>query len=98
MTGTTGDTALDLLERDRELGEIAAALEDAQRGAGRLLHVEGAAGIGKTRLLGLARELARERGMTTLTARGTELEREFAFGAVRQLFEPELFTATPAAR
>ena len=49
--------------------------------------IEGPAGIGKTRLLAAARERA-ARGMTVLTARCSELEREFSFGAVRQLFEP----------
>ncbi|XVV00363.1 ATP-binding protein [Actinosynnema sp. CA-248983] len=36
------------LERDRELGRIAAALDSATRGEGRIVVVEGAAGIGKT--------------------------------------------------
>jgi predicted ATPase len=52
--------------------------------------IEGAAGIGKTRLLGEARQRAEAAGMRALAARGSELEREFAFGVVRQLFEPLL--------
>src|SRR5215216_6712725 len=79
---------LGLLERDRELAKIAALTDDARGGAARLVLVEGRAGIGKSRLLAAARERGAAAGMRTLSARGTELERQFAYGAVRQLFEP----------
>jgi AAA ATPase domain len=52
-----------LLEREAELDELQTALEDARRGIGRLVVVEGAAGIGKTRLLESARETAGRTGM-----------------------------------
>ena len=52
--------------------------------------IEGPAGIGKTALLAQARAAAVESGMRVLRARGAELERKFAFGVVRQLFEPTL--------
>ena len=58
--------------------------------------VEGPAGIGKTQLLTEARRRAPEAGLRVLSARGGELEREYAFGVVRQLFEPAL--ASPDAR
>lgn len=58
--------------------------------AGRLIAIEGQAGIGKTRLLSTARDLAAEAGMRVLSARGSTLERSFAYGVVRQLFEPVL--------
>ncbi len=58
--------------------------------------MEGPAGIGKTSLLTAARDLARRAGMRVLTARGTELERDFAFGIVRQLVEPVLYMADDA--
>src|SRR5205085_10954195 len=45
-----------------------------------------------------ARAAAAAAGLTVLTARGGELEHEFAFGVVRQLFEPLLATESPAAR
>ena len=41
---------------------------------------------------------ARDAGMLTLHARGSELERAFPFGVVRQLFEPALFAARRGAR
>ena len=50
--------------------------------------VEGPAGIGKSRLLGEAMRLARAADARVLSARGSQLERSFGFGAVRQLFEP----------
>lgn len=79
-----------LLERESELAEITLALEAASSGQGRLVVIEAAAGLGKTRLLEAALAEARKRGMTALAARGMELEREFAFGVVRQLLEPQL--------
>jgi tetratricopeptide (TPR) repeat protein len=79
-----------LLERDDELVELDRLLADARGARGRVALIEGPAGIGKTRLLQEARERASANGMTVLTARGGELERDFGFGVVRQLFEPEL--------
>jgi DNA-binding CsgD family transcriptional regulator len=60
--------------------------------------VEGPAGIGKSRLLGEARDAARERGLATLTARGGELERDYPYGLVRQLFERALRDTAPDRR
>jgi DNA-binding CsgD family transcriptional regulator len=50
--------------------------------------IEGPAGIGKTAVLAAAQSEARANGFRVLRAGGLELEREFAFGVVRQLFEP----------
>ena len=66
----------------------------ARESRGAVVLIEGPAGIGKSRLLAAARE--RARGMTVLTARCSELEREFSFGAVRQLFEPLARDPAPA--
>jgi DNA-binding CsgD family transcriptional regulator len=87
-----------LLEREAELAELHAALEDARRGEGRLVVVEGPAGIGKTRLLESARETAERTDVRALSARGTELERDFPFALVRQLFEPVVHAASAAER
>ena len=76
-----------LLERGHERGAIAAAIERAAAGAGGAVLVEGVAGIGKTSLLALARELATEAGMTVLEARAAEFEAGYAWGIARQLFE-----------
>lgn len=76
-----------LLEREAELATISASVAEAVGGRGRLLVVEGQAGIGKSRLLEAARLAAAEQGFAVLSARCSELERSVAFGAVRQLFE-----------
>jgi len=69
-------------------------LRDAIAGHGSLLLIEGPAGIGKTRLVLAAGWHGRELGLTTLGARGSELERDFAYGLVRQLFEAPLVAAS----
>nr|WP_275586009.1 BTAD domain-containing putative transcriptional regulator [Geodermatophilus sabuli] len=86
----------DLLDREHELAAVRAALDDLAAGEPRLLLIEGPAGIGKTRLLTEVRRLAAERSVRVLTARGSPLEKTFGFGAVRQLFEPQL--TDPARR
>ena len=78
---------------DPATSAIAAALGAAAAGRGQLMVVEGPAGLGKTWLLKAALEDARARGFKTLTARASELEREFAFGLVRQLLEPAVANA-----
>src|SRR5215471_6494721 len=87
-----------LLERSAELARIEVALADARLGRGRFVVVEGPAGIGKTALLAAARTAASEAEMCILRSRGTELEREFAFGVVRQLLEPPLAEASEPER
>jgi DNA-binding CsgD family transcriptional regulator/tetratricopeptide (TPR) repeat protein len=79
-----------LLERERELAELDAALSQVETGAGSALAIEASAGLGKTRLLEHAREAADRAGMMVLSARATELERDFPFALVRQLFERPL--------
>ena len=79
-----------LLEREDELELVERLLFGATEGRGALVLFEGAAGIGKSRLLGAACEGAEALGLQVLRARGGELERDFSYGVVRQLFEPRL--------
>jgi len=79
-----------LFEREDELGRIDALLALAQAGSGDMLLITGPAGIGKSVLLGVARERARLAGMQVLSGCGRELESGFSFGVARQLFEPLL--------
>jgi DNA-binding CsgD family transcriptional regulator len=79
-----------LVERDPELAAMSGALTDAASGSGRFVVVEGPAGIGKTSLLAQAGRHCGGTGGRVLSARGSELERQFSFGLVRQLFEPAL--------
>jgi DNA-binding CsgD family transcriptional regulator len=87
-----------LLERREELARIGAALAEARAGRGRLLVIEAEPGMGKTALLAAARTQAAAGGLRVLRARGTELEHDFAFGVVRQLFERPLAEATARER
>src|SRR5437764_15225037 len=85
----------ELFERDGDLAELSEALASASAGHGSVVAIEGPAGIGKTRLLRELRARAEETDMAVLAARGGELERDFAFGVVRQLVEPMLRVKRP---
>ena len=87
-----------MLERAAEVAALEATLSAARDGNGRLVVVEGTPGIGKTRLLTEARLLAGAVGFRVLVARGGELEGDFAFGIVRQLFEAPLAGETAELR
>jgi DNA-binding CsgD family transcriptional regulator len=86
------------LEREAQIAALEALADAARSGAGRFAVIEGSAGIGKTRLLGEARAIAGSAGVRALAARGSEFEGEFAYGIVRQLFEPLLASASPDLR
>jgi len=87
-----------LLEREHEVERIRAVLRAAGRRDGGALMIEAAPGMGKSRLLDEARGCAREFGLRLFHARGTELERGFPFGVVRQLFERALLEADGGER
>lgn len=85
-----------LVERDLETSLLERLLDDLTAGTGRLMVLEGPAGIGKTRLLRCASDAARSRGIQVLSARASHLERNFPFGLVLQLFETVV--AKPGSR
>jgi DNA-binding SARP family transcriptional activator len=86
--GASSARSGDLVEREDELQAVADALTRVKSGAGGVVLIEGPAGIGKTALLDELRVHAEARDLLVLVARGGLLEREFAFGVVRQLLEP----------
>jgi DNA-binding CsgD family transcriptional regulator len=88
----------ELLERENERELLRESLEAAGTGSGAVALVEGPPGIGKSGLLREAAGLADEAGFEVLSGRGSEFERDYAFGVVRQLFEPPLRDATPKRR
>jgi DNA-binding CsgD family transcriptional regulator len=94
----SGGSSSALLEREAQVAALQALTEAARGGAGGLAVIEGSAGIGKTRLLAETRALADAAGMRVLAARGGELEGEFAYGILRQLFEPLLASVTEDLR
>jgi DNA-binding NarL/FixJ family response regulator len=77
-----------LLDRDVELAELDRRLAAARAGSGRVIVVEGPAGIGKSSLLTAAGRTAQTDGATALHARCSPLEQDAAWGMARQLFEP----------
>jgi predicted ATPase len=87
-----------LLEREHEVERVLAALRAVGQQAGKALVIEGAAGMGKSRLLEEAGVRAPDLGVCLLNARATELERGFPFGVVRQLFERRLLEADTGER
>jgi DNA-binding CsgD family transcriptional regulator len=93
-----GATKLGLLEREQELAAIEDGLDAAADGRGAVIACAGPAGIGKSRLLAVARERAQTRGVAFMRARASELERDLAFGVVRQLLDPLVERSDPAAR
>jgi DNA-binding CsgD family transcriptional regulator len=88
--GKRHDQGNGLFERETELAALSAALAAARTGAGGLVVLEGPAGIGKSRLLAEARAMADGQGMTVLTARGIDLERDAPFGVAADLFAATL--------
>lgn len=98
MVGGRDGVPAELLEREHERDRLDGAILGAREGMGCVILLEGAAGIGKTALLAHAQQVGREAGMTVLHARGGELEREFAYGVVRQLFEQLVTVAEPSDR
>jgi DNA-binding CsgD family transcriptional regulator len=91
-------SASEILERDSELVRIAAALDSATKGSGRVIVIEGEAGIGKTALMRETRELAQQRGFGRLQATGDETETAMAWGVVRQMVERSVSRYSGAVR
>ena len=79
-----------LVERECELSAIDALLASARSGSGSVLLIEGPAGIGKTSLLAVTRRWATDARMRVLHARGSELERDYPLGVIRQCLEPAI--------
>ncbi|HYB29664.1 MAG TPA: AAA family ATPase [Solirubrobacteraceae bacterium] len=96
--GLRAGSARPLLERDGELAALQEAVGAARAGEGRLVVIEGSAGIGKSSLLAESRAIASGAEMRVLGARAGEHEAEFAFGVVRQLFEQPLANASADQR
>jgi predicted ATPase len=75
-----------LRDRETELAVLSRAVEDVARGRPAIVLLEGEAGIGKTRLLDEALELARHRGMLVAAGQAAELTRARPFRLVTAAF------------
>jgi recombinational DNA repair ATPase RecF len=86
MTVRSATSAL-LLEREQTLDALDSLATLASEATGSFVVLEGEAGMGKTSVLERAIQVARERGMQVLSARGSELEQHHPLGVVTSLFE-----------
>jgi len=77
-----------LLDRDVELGALERRLGAVRSGEGRVVVVEGPAGIGKSSLLAAVARSAAAGGMTVAGTRGGPLEQDAVWGTARDLLEP----------
>jgi DNA-binding CsgD family transcriptional regulator len=80
----------ELLERDAELRTVEGGLAAARAGTGSLITISASAGLGKTRLLAAAADLAGADGVEPLAAGGSELQSGVPFGIARELLERAL--------
>jgi tetratricopeptide (TPR) repeat protein len=87
-----------LIEREGQLQVAESLLAQARSGHGSLFTIEGASGLGKSTLLRAVCEHAAAESAEVLSATGRELERDFAFGVVLQLFEARLALADESER
>ena len=85
-----------MLERALELAAIDELLAGGADELDRALLISGHAGLGKTRLYRAALDRAADRGLLALTAAGSELEQNVAFGVAGRLLRG-LLAAVPAA-
>jgi DNA-binding CsgD family transcriptional regulator len=76
-----------LLGRAAEVGLLVSLLDGIGTAGGALV-LHGEPGIGKSRLLSIAAELARERGFTVLSTTGVQSEAHLAFAGLHQLLRP----------
>jgi DNA-binding NarL/FixJ family response regulator len=80
-----------LLDRDAELDALDRQLSAIGSGSGRVVVVEGPAGIGKSSLLDAVARSAGAHGVTVVRARGGPFEQDATWGIARQLFDPLRF-------
>jgi DNA-binding CsgD family transcriptional regulator len=81
------DEAAPLLGRAQEESLLTSLLDEVGE-RGQALVLRGEPGIGKSRLLSVAAQTARERGMTVLTATGVQSEAHLPFAGLHQLLRP----------
>ena len=76
-----------MLGRAHEQSLLMSLLDGAAE-RGRALVLRGDPGIGKSRLLSVAAQAARDRGMTVLNAAGVQSEAQLPFAGLHQLLRP----------
>ncbi|MET8679026.1 AAA family ATPase [Streptomyces sp. NPDC004647] len=87
-----------LLERESELARLAAALSAADEGTSSVILLSGPLGIGRSALLRELPGVVSGPDIRVLRANAAPMERDFAFGVVRQLLDSLLSGATETDR
>src|SRR5690242_6830030 len=87
-----------LIERDAELDVLHDAVNGLAKGAGRVVVIDGSAGLGKSALVEHAATIAERAGCLIRRAAPGPQERQFAFGVVRALLETPLVDALEPER
>jgi len=75
-----------LVGRQTEVARLAACLDEVRAGHGRILLIEGEAGIGKSRLVEELGRLMQERGIAGLMGMGQSIEQQTPYRAWRDIF------------
>jgi len=88
VVASDGSAQGPLLDRENELAVLRELVVRVARGAGGTLLVEGAGGLGKSRLLSTALDLASAVGVRARSVRCAELEQQIPWGAARVLLGP----------
>src|SRR5690349_196282 len=87
MLGSARDQVAPLVGRADEQ-RLLTSLLDEVGDRGQVLMLRGEPGIGKSRLLSVAEQTARDRGMTVLSASGVQSEAHLPFAGLHQLLRP----------
>ena len=87
-----------VLERERELDAVQAACGTLGSGHGRLIVVDGPAGVGKTVVMSAAADAAAAAGWEVARTRGGELERDLGWGIAADLLDTLLSRRSRAER
>lgn len=98
MSSASSGVWAGLVERHLEAEVIDAALTGSTQGQGRFVILYGRSGIGRSTLLAAAIRQAELHGIAILSAFGSELERGYGFGIVRQLLEARIAQLPAAER
>lgn len=80
------EAAAALVGRAAEVARLESALNDLQQAQGRVIFIEGEAGIGKSRLVTELVRLIRERGLSGLLGAGQSIEQQTPYRAWRNIF------------
>ncbi len=88
---------LPLVGRTTELTEITSALDAVDGGAGRTLILAGEGGVGKTRLVHAAQEMAEKRGWTVALGRAYPVESGMPYALFSDALQPIIRKLEPGA-